>query len=154
MSVSDWGLKFLRWGMGLGVVGLITGYLPLGHYLMKDSLPSCPSAPVHGHTILLSFVGMTLFGLVYRSIADSLAGQPPLKLIRTHFWLVVAGTIGVAVNGTIGYELLGMIHPAFYYEGANAQAIRNLWFAIDGVFLTVYGIGCGVLLYILMKRTS
>jgi hypothetical protein len=64
-SVSDCGLKFVSWGSGLGVAGLITGYFPLGHYLMKDSLPSCPAAPVHGHTILLSFVGMTIFALVY-----------------------------------------------------------------------------------------
>ena len=85
-SVNDWGLKFLRWGMGLSVVGLITGYLPLGHYLMKDAMPSCPAAPVHGHTILLSFVGMSIFGLIYRAIADSMVGgDAPLALIRLHF---------------------------------------------------------------------
>lgn len=156
-SVQDWSLKFLRWAMGLAVVGLITGYFPLGHYLMKDALPSCPAAPVHGHVILLSFVGMTLFGLVYRAIADSLAqyGDPPLRLIRLHFWLAVVGTIGVAVNGTIGYELLTkFVQKGFYYSGPEGQAVRNLWFGIDGLFLTVYGLGCVVLLYILMKRTS
>ena len=155
-SVNDWGLKFLRWGMGLSVVGLITGYLPLGHYLMKDAMPSCPAAPIHGHTILLSFVGMTLFGLVYRAIADSMeGGDPPLALIRLHFWLAVAGTIGVAVNGTIGYQVLSMsVQDGFYYAGPQGQAVRNLWFGLDGLFLTIYGIGCVILLYILVKRTS
>jgi hypothetical protein len=153
MTVQDWGLKFIRWAMGLSIAGLITGYLPLGHYLMKDALPSCPAAPVHGHTILLSFVGMTLFGLVYSVIP--LNGVPPLGLIRAHFWLAVTGTIGVAANGTIGYEILGIFgQKGFYYIGPEGQAIRNLWFGIDGVFLTIYGCGCVILFYILMKRTA
>ncbi len=153
-SLSNWALKFIRWGSALGVVGLITGYLPLGHYLMKDSLPSCPAAPVHGHTILLSFVGMTLFGLAYAVLPQWLRnGEPPLGLIRLHFWLVVIGTIGVCVNGTVGYELLGMMKPDFYYTGPAAQSVRNLWFGIDGVFLTIYGAGSAVFLYVLMKST-
>ena len=44
-SLNNWSLKFVRWGMGLSILGLISGYVPLGHYLMKDSLPSCPAAP-------------------------------------------------------------------------------------------------------------
>lgn len=155
-TMSDWALKFLRWGMGLGIVGLITGYLPLGHYLMKDSLPSCPAAPVHGHTILLSFVGMTIFGLVYRALPEWMSSNaPPLGLIRAHFWLAVIGTIGVIVNGTIGYEILNMgFKSGFYYSGPEGQAIRNLWFGIDGAFLTVYGVGCAILLYILLTKTE
>jgi hypothetical protein len=155
-TLSDWALKFVRWGSGLGVVGLITGYFPLGHYLMKDSLPSCPAAPVHGHTILLSFVGMTIFGLAYGVMPQWLAAkEPPLSLVRTHFWLVVFGTIGVCVNGTIGYEVLAMfVKPGFYYAGHAAQGVRNLWFGIDGIFLSIYGAGCGVFLYVLMKHTA
>lgn len=154
-SVNDWSLRFLRWGMGLTIVGLITGYLPLGHYLMKDAMPSCPAAPVHGHTILLSFVGMTIFGLVYRALPDFLRGNAPLPLIRAHFWLTVIGTIGVAVNGTIGYELLSIFgQDDFYYLGPKGQGVRNLWFAIDGVFLTIYSAGCAIFVYILMARTA
>lgn len=154
-SASDWGLKFVRWGSGLGVAGLITGYLPLGHYLMKDSMPSCPAAPVHGHTILLSFVGMTLFGVVYLAMSRWRDNAPPLALIRLHFWLAVIGTIGVCLNGTIGYEVLGtFLQPDFYYLGPAGQATRNLWFAVDGVFLTIYGAGSAIFLNVLMKHTS
>jgi hypothetical protein len=154
-SVSDWALKFVRWGSGLGMAGLITGYFPLGHYLMKDSLPSCSAAPVHGHTILLSFVGMTLFGLVYSSLPQLGHRQPPLPLIRLHFWLAVIGTTGVCLNGTIGYEVLGLIvQPDFYYIGTDGQAVRNLWFGVEGVFLTIYGVGSGIFLYVLMKHTT
>ena len=154
--MHNWALKFLRWGMGLSMLGLVTGYLPLGHYLMKDSLPSCPSAPVHGHTILLSFVGMTIFGLAYRALPTWMAGrEAPLKLVRLHFWLAVGGVLGVCANGTIGYALIGtLLQPDFYYLGSASQTARNLWFAIDGVFLTMYAAGCAVFLYIVVKKTE
>jgi uncharacterized protein involved in response to NO len=154
-SVSDWALRFIRWGAGLGVAGLVTGYFPLGHYLMKDSLPSCPAAPVHGHTILLGFAGMTLFGLVYLAMPRWIGDGPALvTLIRLHFRLAVAGTLGVCLNGTIGYEVLGFFQPHFYYLGAAGQSIRNVWFAIDGAFLTVYAAGGAIFLYVLMKHTA
>ena len=154
-SMNNWALKFVRWGMGLSILGLITGYFPLGHYLMKDALPSCPTAPVHGHTILLSFVGMTMFGLAYRALPSWMAGsEPPTGLVRAHFWLAVTGIIGVVFNGTMGYEILGLVQPGFYYVGETGQAVRNLWFAIDGVFLTLYAGGCVIFLYILMTRTA
>lgn len=155
-SMNNWALKFVRWGMGLTLVGLITGYVPLGHYLMKDALPSCPVAPVHGHTILLTFVGMTMFGLVYRALPAWMdQSDPPLGLVRTHFRLAVAGIVGVSVNGTIGYEILAFLtQPEFYYNGPAGQTVRNLWFGIDGVFLTLYGAGCVILLYIVMRKTA
>jgi hypothetical protein len=154
-SMNYWALKFVRWGMGLTVLGLVTGYFPLGHYLMKDALPSCPTAPVHGHTILLSFVGMTMFGLVYRALPAWMQDvEPPLALIRSHFWLTVVGVLGVCLNGTIGYEALGALQPDFYYAGPDAQGVRNLWFSIDGAFLTLYAAGCLVFLYIVVGKTS
>ena len=154
-AVKDWGLRFVRWGSGLGIAGLITGYLPLGHYLMKDAIPSCPAAPVHGHAILLGFVGMTLFGLAYSVMPQWLRAEPPpVPLIRAHFWLAVTGTAGVCLNGTIGYQVLGMLfRPDFYYDGSAGQAVRNIWFGIDGVFLTIYGAGSFLFLYLLMKHT-
>jgi hypothetical protein len=155
-SMNNWSLKFIRWGMGLAVLGLISGYVPLGHYLMKDSLPSCPAAPVHGHIILLSFVGMSVFGLVYRGLSGWIGSNDlPFGLVRAHFILTVIGTIGVCVNGTLGYEGLAMfVQPEFYYSADKGQTVRNLWFGIDGALLTVYAVGCMLFLYILMKYTT
>jgi hypothetical protein len=155
-SMNDWALRFVRWGMGLTVVGLVTGYLPLGHYLMQGAIPSCPTAPVHGHTILLSFVGMTMFGLAYRTRPAWTGRNPaPVTLVGIHFWLAVAGVLGVALNGTVGYELLGLLaQPDFYYIGSDGAAVRNLWFGIDAAFLTLYGTGCVIFLYIVMTRTE
>src|SRR5687767_13531544 len=155
-SIEDWSLKFVRWGMGLAVLGLVSGFIPLGHYLLDDAIPSCPSAPIHGHLILLSFVGMTMFGLTYRTLPAWMRGASlPLGLVRAHFWLSVTGLIGVCVNGTIVYEVLGhLVQPGFYYNGADGQMVRNIWFGLDGAFLTLYGAGCLIFLYILLGRTA
>ena len=154
--MNNWALKFVRWGMGLAAVGLVTGYVPLGHYLLDDAIPSCPTAPVHGHVILLSFVGMTMFGLAYRALPEWLGGSAaPLGLVRAHFWLSVVAIVGVWINGTIVYEVFShYVQPGFYYNEAAGQTVRNLWFGIDGAFLTLYGLGCVIFLYILMTKTA
>jgi hypothetical protein len=155
-SLNNWSLKFVRWGMGLSILGLISGYFPLGHYLMKDSLPSCPAAPVHGHVILLSFVGMSVFGLLYRGLLGWMSSNDlPWGLIRAHFIMTVIGVIGICLNGTLGYEVLALfVQPHFYYIAGEGQTVRNLWFGIDGVFLSLYAVGCLIFLYTLMKYAT
>jgi hypothetical protein len=73
-------LRFIRWSAGLLVLGLLTGYGPLGHYLMA----------------------------------------------------------GVKVAG-------------FYYE--PEKAALNLWLSIDGVFLSLYGVGCIFFLAAVLRST-
>ena len=154
--MNEYSLKFIRYGLGLSVFGLLVGYFPLAHYLMSDSTPSCPSAPIHGHLILLSFVGMSIIGLLYKALPGWLGdGEPPLRLIKLHFWLAVIGVIGVMLNGTIGYEVLNhFFQQGFYYLEEEGQFIRNIWFSIDGVFLSLYGIGIAIQLYIFLKYTK
>jgi uncharacterized membrane protein YgdD (TMEM256/DUF423 family) len=64
-------LRFVRWGAALLVLGVVTGYGPLGHYLLGGAEVACPWAPIHGHVVLLGWVGFTLFGLVYRARSPS-----------------------------------------------------------------------------------
>lgn len=146
-------LRFIRWGAGLLVLGLLLGYLPLGHYLMGDTTPSCPAAPVHGHGVLLGWVGMTLFGLVYRALpAWGGGGAPSLGLARAHFALSVVGALGVVVNGTLGYQLLDRVSRGFYYT--PDRPVLHLWFAVDGLFLSLFGVGCVLFLVVLLRSTS
>ena len=146
-------LRFIRWGAGLMTLGLLTGYGPLGHYLMGGAVPSCPSAPVHGHTILLGWVGMTLFGLAYRALPHWAGDRtPPLGVARAHFLLCVVGTLGAWANGTFGYALIDLVRSGFYY-GPDMPAVR-LWFGVSGVFLTIYGIGCVLFLWVVLRSTA
>ena len=69
-------LRFVKWGTGLLMLGLWTGFGPLHHYLHGHMQPSCPWAPVHAHVVLLGWVGFTLFGLVYGALRAG-APRPP-----------------------------------------------------------------------------
>ena len=151
--MGDLALRFIRWGTGLLILGLVTGFGPLGHYLLGGAIPSCPAAPVHGHAILLGWVGMTLFGLVYRAIGDWPSGRPPsLALVRAHFHLSVVGMLGAWANGTFGYGLLSALRPGFYYE-PHMPTLR-LWVGLTGVFLSVYAVGCLLFAWVVFRSTA
>lgn len=144
-------LRFIRWGAGLLVLGLVSGYGPLGHYLMMGTEQQCSWAPVHGHEVLLGWVGMTLFGLVYRALPGWASGRPPaLGLARAHFKLAVTGSLGVLINGILDYIVIGNLTPSVFTERGG----QNLWLAIDGMFLTLYGVGCILFLVVLLRSTA
>jgi cbb3-type cytochrome oxidase subunit 1 len=133
-------LRFIKWGTALLVLGVWTGYGPLGHYLHGGVEVACPWAPVHGHVVLLGWVGFTLFGLVYRVLADwGTPGANTPKLAAAHFWLSVASVLGVWINGIFGYRMINRISPGFYYKPDTERL--NLWLSIDGWCLSLFGIG-------------
>jgi cbb3-type cytochrome oxidase subunit 1 len=146
------GLRFVRWGAGLLILGLGTGYGPLGHYLMGGVTVACPWAPVHAHVALLGWVGMTLFGLVYGALPLWANGAPPATgLAKAHFSICVAAVLGVWLNGIVGYRILDAFSDGFYY--LPNKPILSLWLSIDGVFLSLYGIGCLLFLAAVLRST-
>ncbi len=145
-------LRFIRWSAGFLVLGLMTGYGPLGHYLMGGVERACPSAPLHGHVALLGWLGMTVFGLVYLALPQWANGrEPSLKLARWHFYCAAGGVLGVFANGALGYPILELISPRFYY--VPDKTLLNLWLSIDGAFLSLYGVGCVLFLAVILRST-
>lgn len=154
--MHEYSLKFIRYGLSLSLLALIVGYFPLAHYLMSDSTPSCPSAPIHGHGILLSLFGMCLFGLLYAQLPTWLNNgkEPPVSWVKWHFRLSVIAILGILANGTLGYEYLNhFIQQGFYYLEEEGQFVRNIWFGIDGLFLSLYGAGILIIFCIFKKHT-
>ncbi len=146
-------LRFIRWSVGLLVLGLLTGYGPLGHYLMGGVEHACPWAPIHGHVGILGWIGMTLFGLVYQAIPRWANGKSPsLRLAKAHFYSCVTAVLGVLLNGIFGYRVFDLISPSFYYI-PNKQFL-NLWLSIDGMFLSLYGLGCAIFLIVVLRSTD
>jgi cbb3-type cytochrome oxidase subunit 1 len=151
-EMENVGLRFVRWGAGMLMLGLLTGYGPLGHYLRGGVTHACPWAPVHGHVATLGWMGMTLFGLVYRAIPSWANGATPaLRLANAHFMVCVIAVLGVFANGIIGYRILDALVDGFYYRPVTS--ILNLWLSIDGVFLSLYGVGCLMFLSALLRST-
>ena len=119
------------------VLGVWTGYGPLGHYLLAGVERACPWAPVHAHVVLLGWVGFTLFGLVYRALPGWGTPSPrALVLANWHFRLSIASVLGVWANGILGYRLLDHLVPSFYYTPDTTTL--NLWLSLDGLFLTLF----------------
>ena len=146
-------LRFIRWSVGLLLLGLLTGYGPLAHYLHGGVEHACPWAPVHGHVALLGWIGMSLFGLVYQALPRWANGRSPaLGLAKAHFYLCVVAVLGVLVNGIAGYRVLDLISPDFYY--IPDKSVLNLWLSIDGLFLSLYALGCALFLVVIMRSTS
>lgn len=147
------GLRFVRWGAGFLMLGLLTGYGPLGHYLMGGVKVACPWAPVHGHVASLGWIGMTLFGLVYRALPEWGGDRfSTLRVARWHFVLCVVGVLGVWANGLIGYRVIDALSDGFYY--VPDTRMLNLWLSIDGAFLSIFGLGCVLFLVIVMRTTT
>jgi hypothetical protein len=97
-------------------------------------------------------MGMTLFGLVYRAVPSWANGAPPaLRLAHAHFVVCIIAVLGVFANGIIGYRILDAIVDGFYYRPVTSML--NLWLSIDGVFLSLYGVGCLVFLSALLCST-
>jgi cbb3-type cytochrome oxidase subunit 1 len=146
-------LRFVRWGTGLLVFGLLTGYGPLAHYLHGGVQMACPWAPVHGHVGILGWIGMTIFGLVYHALPQWANGkQPSLKIATAHLYICVVAILGVWANGIFGYRFLDRMSPSFYY--IPNKHILNVWLTIDGIFLSLYGIGCVLFMMAVLGSTS
>lgn len=146
-------LRFVKWGSALLVLGVWTGYGPLHHYLHGRMQPSCPWAPVHGHVVLLGWVGFTLFGLVYRALPDwGIPGPRAVKLAAGHFWLSLVSVLGVWINGIFGYRYIDRLSPGFYYQ-PDTEKLR-LWLSIDGGFLTLFAAGCILFLLVIFGNVK
>jgi cbb3-type cytochrome oxidase subunit 1 len=152
-AVENLSLRFIRWSVGFLLLGLITGYGPLGHYLHEGVEVACPWAPIHGHVGILGWIGMTVFGLVYQALPRWSNGKSPsIRLAHVHFYLCVTAVLGVMVNGIFGYRVLDKISPSFYY--LPTRQTLNLWLTIDGLFLSLYGLGCALFLIVVYRSTD
>jgi hypothetical protein len=76
---------------------------------------------------------------------------PAVRLARAHFTVSVIAVLGVFANGIIGYRILDAIVDGFYYRPVTSML--NLWLSIDGIFLSLYGVGCLLFLSALLRST-
>lgn len=147
-------LRFVRWGTALLFLGLWSGYGPFHHYMHGGAAEvSCPWAPVHAHVVLLGWVGLTIFGLVYRALPGWGTLSPAaVKLATVHLWLSVASVLGVWANGIFGYRYFDHVSPGFYYE-PEMETLRT-WMTIDGLFLSLFGLGCVLFAWVVFFSTK
>ena len=106
--------SFIRWGLGMFVLGLIIGYPPLVHYLQMAL--QGPNWMTSGNVTLwlgcpyavqIGALGMVAIGAVYGLFpADELEAE---ARDYTALWLCVVGLLAVVIVGFVGYLVLNKL---------------------------------------------
>jgi len=142
------GARFVQWGLGLGIFGIVLSFGIIGHYVRGAQYDTgheflhnvglwfaCPwTLSVYG--IQLGSVGMVVFGLLLlvlgRSDADAGGGSAAL-------WWCVASLIGLFGAGYAGYFVVDAIWPEFYYKPVPQG--KNVWLLSQLACIVAYLIG-------------
>ncbi len=155
------GAKFIRWGLGLFIFGLVIGYGPLLHYLhgaleetgeafLKNVTLwfACPWT-LATYTVQVGALGMVAIGAVYWLLpADKVDIE---RLDHAALWLCVAGLIAIFLTGYVGYFVVNAIWPSFYYTPVAAG--KNVWLIAQGFSIALYLIGV-VLAYLSIRHVT
>lgn len=82
-----------RWFIGIAVILGLLGMVA-GIWISMDLPGRHVFAPAHAHNNLLGWVGLTLYGLIYRAYPGMKEGVLP----KIHFALVVLGTLVLTIG--------------------------------------------------------
>ena len=145
------GTKLVRWGLGLFVFGLVSGYGPWLHY-MHGALEEvheaflknvtlwfgCPwTLPVY--VTQLGGLGMVVIGLCYLVFARDGAMASVTVAERAAPVLCAMGIITEFVFGFPLYFAVNAVWPNFYYTPIAAG--KWTWLGAQGVCIAVYVVG-------------
>jgi len=134
---------FIRWGLGLFILGLIMGYAPLVHYL-QGGIEGRIGVPLSSLTLWLGCpyavqvggLGMVAIGAVFGLFpADELETE---TRDYTALWLCVAGLVAITVTGYVGYFILNAVWRSIF---GTELARETVWLFALGLSAATYLIG-------------
>jgi hypothetical protein len=121
------GVRFIEWGLGLGVFGLVLSFGIIAHYLHGAQHPTgeeflkniglwfaCPWT-LSVYVIQLGSLGMVVFGTVFLVVGKTFP-EAEVGPARLGFWLCVTGLFAIIVTGYVGYFVVDAIWHEFYYK--------------------------------------
>jgi hypothetical protein len=144
--------KFIRWGLGLFITGFLTGFIPIGHYMIgalagdvgPDFLKNitlwwgCP-AVLAELTLKTGGLGMIAIGFCYQAINRQGGSANISNHERVAPVLCAFGLIATLVSAAAGYVICNYFWPNFYYHAIPAG--KNVWLAAQGLSIAVYVVG-------------
>ena len=145
------GTRYIRWGLGLFVFGLMIGYGPWLHYMhgaLEEVQPAflknvtlwfgCPwTLPTY--VAQLGGLSMVVIGLCYLAFAREGAMPSVGGGERMAPALCALGILSEFVFGYPGYFAVNAIWPNFYFT--PIQAGKWTWLGIQGVCILIYVVG-------------
>ena len=160
---TELGAKYIRWGFGLFIFGLVVGFIPLAHY-MHGSFEPVEAAFLQRVTLWwgcaftlavyvaqIGGLAMIVIGLCYVVLARGGAMTSLTAAERIAPVLCATGIIVEFVAGVAGYYAVAAVWPNFYYTPITAGKVT--WLALQAVCIAVYVIGV-VWAYGGIKRAS
>jgi hypothetical protein len=149
------GVRFIRWGLGLFILGLLLGYGPLGHYfrgptsVFLDNNEALWSWTLATHMVQVGALGMVAIGAVYWLLpGDKLETE---ALDYTAFWLCVVGLIGIFLTGCIGYSVVNAVWPRL--DTMVLSVKKYIWLIGQGLSMALYLIGV-LLAYLSIRHVT
>ncbi len=160
-SVHDWrcGFKFIKWGMGFFLFGLLFGFGVLIHYLVgskwntgADFLSNItlwfgsPLSLSVGYLqvggLAMAIVGIAKL-LMLKCCEDSAKCSTGAHVHHSHghgaLLLTIIGLAALFLTGYVGYFVIDSMWPGFYYQPITAG--KNIWLVLQGISILVFFIG-------------
>jgi hypothetical protein len=149
------GVRFIRWGLGLFIFGLIFGFGLLGYSLLgyyfhgtieSRMFPENDARWLNYPWTLATYIlqvgglGMVAIGAVYWLLpGDKLELE---SADHTALWLCIVGLIATFLTNYVGYFVANAIWPSFFYKPVTQG--MNAWIVSQAVSVAIYS--CGVVL--------
>jgi hypothetical protein len=141
------GVRFVRWGLGFFIFGLIFGFGLLGYYfhgtiesaMLKEGGAQWLNYPWTFGTYVLQVggLGMVAIGAVYWLLpGDKLETE---SMDHTALWLCIAGLVATFLTSYVGYFVANAIWPSFFYESLTQG--MNAWIMSQAVSVALYLFG-------------
>jgi len=122
VTPAELGSKFIRWGLGLFVLGFALGFIPILHYIhgavAGDVGPAflknmtlwwgCPAVLME-YTLKTGGLGMVAIGLCYLVLPRAGAAAPVSGGERMAPVLCFVGLLGATVYMAVGYVVCNLI---------------------------------------------
>jgi hypothetical protein len=142
------GVRFVRWGLGLFIFGLIFGFGLLGYYFhgaVKSTMFAESGAQwlnypwtLATYVLQVGGLGMVAIGAVYWLLpGDKLETE---TVDYTALWLCIVGLIATFLTSYVGYFVANAIWPSFFYKPIPQGLNAWIGFQAASVVLYLFGV--------------
>jgi hypothetical protein len=149
---AELGWKFIHWGLSLFILGFLTGYVPILHYIFGGQAGDvgplflqkmtlwwgCPGVLAE-LTLKTGSLGMIAIGLCYLAADRQGASQSISINERIAPMLCAYGLIAELVAAGAGYVICVYIWGNFYFTPIETG--KNVWLIGQGLSIAVYVVG-------------
>ena len=148
---AEVGATYIRWGLGLFVFGLVSGFIPLAHY-MHGSFEEVHEAFLKNVTLWwgcaftlavyvaqVGSLGMIAIGLCYVVLARDGAMTSVTSAERMAPALCAGGILAEFLAGVAGYYAVAAVWPNFYYAPVTAGKVT--WLGLQAICIAIYVTG-------------